>query len=174
MARTPEQLAKHREYMREWARKKYAENPQPWKDRVARYKKKHPGKVARAQRSWRNRNVAWVREWAYDYRRRKPEQYLLRNARYRAKKMGVPFGLCLGDIMIPEVCPVLGIKIELGAGRTLSGWERNSSPSLDRVDNNKGYVKGNVRVISLRANGLKGAASIEELRAVLEYMEGKR
>lgn len=41
------------------------------------------------------------------------------------------------------------------------------SPSLDRLDSSKGYVKGNVRVISKRANQLKNNATVEEMRMVL-------
>jgi hypothetical protein len=40
-------------------------------------------------------------------------------------------------------------------------------PSLDRIDNNKGHVKGNVRMISYRANVLKSDATVEELTLVL-------
>ena len=52
--------------------------------------------------------------------------------------------------------------------------ERSNSPSLDRIDNSKSYVKGNVKVISYKANILKGNGSIEELSAVVRYMENER
>jgi hypothetical protein len=42
---------------------------------------------------------------------------------------------------------------------------------LDRIDNNEGYVKGNVAVISFRANTLKNNATAEELRAIADYMD---
>jgi hypothetical protein len=35
-----------------------------------------------------------------------------------------------------------------------------------------GYVPGNIRVISMRANRIKTDATADELRAVLRYMEG--
>lgn len=45
------------------------------------------------------------------------------------------------------------------------------SPSLDRIKPELGYVKGNIRVISFKANSIKNDASIEELRQILQYME---
>lgn len=70
--------------------------------------------------------------------------------------------------MVPEFCPVLGMRLEPGNGLSAS------SPSLDRFDPEKGYTKGNVRVISARANTLKSNATPDELRKVLAYLEGKR
>src|SRR5690606_22407621 len=81
--------------------------------------------------------------------------------KYRAKQKGIPFNITHEDLNIPDVCPVLGIpiekKVELGSGY----WPDN--PSVDRIIPELGYVKGNVRVISHRANLLKSDATIEEL-----------
>lgn len=93
--------------------------------------------------------------------------YLVAGARQRARRRGLSFNLHERDIKVPDVCPVLGIPMIPGAV-----WgERNNAPSLDRVDNSEGYVLGNVEVISLRANTIKGDATIEELEAVLAYMK---
>lgn len=46
---------------------------------------------------------------------------------------------------------------------------RPNAASLDRIDNSKGYVRGNVMVISLRANAIKNNATAEELTAVAAY-----
>jgi hypothetical protein len=73
--------------------------------------------------------------------------------------------LNIDDIIIPEVCPVLGIPLKVNTSRVSSG-----SPSLDRKDNNKGYTKDNTYVISYRANSLKNDATIEELEKVINYM----
>ena len=95
-----------------------------------------------------------------------PEAWLLRSAKSRAKKSGLPFTLSDGDISIPATCPVLGIPLKPSPrGRC------DTSPSLDRVDNNKGYVPGNIVVVSWRANRLKNDASSSELRKLADFYQ---
>lgn len=77
------------------------------------------------------------------------EYRMLDGARQRSRLRGLPFDLELSDIVIPDTCPLLGTPM--------------ISPSLDRIDNSKGYTKDNVMVVSKRANTLKGDASLEEL-----------
>ena len=72
------------------------------------------------------------------------------------------FNIEIEDVIIPEECPVLGIPLKV-----LSGSD--NSPTLDRVDNRLGYIRGNVAVISHRANTIKNSASIEELEKVIKY-----
>jgi hypothetical protein len=92
------------------------------------------------------------------------QRRILIRVKSRAKRLGIPFNLELTDIAVPEVCPILGIKLATRQGR--QGFYPDS-PSLDRIDPKQGYIKGNVRVISARANLLKNDATIEELEAVL-------
>lgn len=89
-----------------------------------------------------------------------PEWKMHQRAKQRCKKSGLAFSISVDDITIPDVCPILGIKLNMNSGK--SGAYKNS-PSLDRVDNTKGYIKGNIQVISQLANAMKGAASDEEL-----------
>ena len=107
------------------------------------------------------------------YRQRNPEKILLSKAKVRAKKHNLPINISLEDITIPEFCPVLGI--ELKQNKNIAS---DNSPSLDRINPNKGYVKGNIRVISFRANSLKSNATIKELQAILKdakkYPKGKK
>ncbi len=92
---------------------------------------------------------------------------MLTGAKIRAKKKGIAFSLSPDDVSIPEFCPVLGIRL-LPTGGTV-GLGREASPSLDRVDPDRGYVKGNVIVVSMRANRLRSDASVEELRALYSF-----
>lgn len=82
----------------------------------------------------------------------------------RAKKNNIPFDIDVEDIVIPELCPILLIPLKTRQGK---GYHPDS-PSLDRIVPKLGYVKGNVRVISARANLLKNDASELELTAILD------
>ena len=79
-------------------------------------------------------------------------------AKNRAARRGIDFNLDLEDIIIPEKCPILQCPFEYGTSKNYS-----YSPSLDRIDNSKGYIKVNVRVISSKANSMKNSATWEEL-----------
>lgn len=87
--------------------------------------------------------------------------------RYRAKRAGLTFNLTWADIVPPEFCPVLGERLVLSGKHARMNWW---SPSVDRIDNAKGYVKENVAVISNRANVLKKDATPDELRRLAEYV----
>jgi hypothetical protein len=87
-----------------------------------------------------------------------PGIYLRNVCKARAKKLEVPFNLTAEDFDIPEFCPVLGIKIERGT----KGFHDNAA-SVDRLRPELGYTKGNIKIISFRANRLKGNATAEEL-----------
>lgn len=90
--------------------------------------------------------------------------------KHRAKQQGIPFDLVPADLIIPEKCPVLGIDLIWNLKSGHSGYHPNSF-SVDRIRGELGYVKGNVRVISARANLLKNNATIEELTLVLEDLK---
>ncbi|HXQ35035.1 MAG TPA: hypothetical protein VN843_13560 [Anaerolineales bacterium] len=88
-------------------------------------------------------------------------------AKHRAKNKNLEFNIDWSDIHIPEKCPLLEIPLIRKQG---SGMSANS-PSLDRINPTKGYVKGNVWVISGKANAVKNNASIEEVRTLLSNWE---
>lgn len=112
---------------------------------------------------------------AKEYRKRQSQQRRLddpllnafKTAKSRAKKRGLEFNIDRDDIEMPEVCPVFGIPII-----PARGYRTDNSPSLDRIDNSKGYVKGNVAVISWLANCRKGDLTLDQIKALTKYMEG--
>lgn len=110
----------------------------------------NPGRCASAKRRY-GENTAYV---------------LLSSAKARAKRLGVPFDIAPEELVIPEFCPVLGLRLKKG-----SGPRQWNSPSVDRIVPELGYVESNVRVISWRANWLKSSGSKEELAAIVRYLE---
>lgn len=116
-------------------------------------------KVQNAQKSqkYRDRKIEYQKFLMKD-----PRFHILQAAKARAKKQNLPFDITIDDIIIPEYCPILEIKLERKPYGNRTGWQM-SSPSLDKIVPEKGYVKGNIMVISMRANAMKYSASLEEL-----------
>lgn len=81
----------------------------------------------------------------------------------RAKKENLPFDIEIADIPIPTHCPVLGIPLSLDSPN------RDNYPSVDRIVPALGYVKGNVVVISYRANRIKNDATVDELDKIASF-----
>ena len=86
-------------------------------------------------------------------------------AKRRAKRKGLPFNIQLSDISIPERCPLLDIPLQ-----DCKGAAGDTSPSLDRLLPHLGYVKGNIIVISHRANQIKNCASVDELMLIADRL----
>jgi|SRR5580658_8243615 hypothetical protein len=90
------------------------------------------------------------------------EKGMIQFAKRRAKRDGLPFNITWQDVIIPKRCPVLGIPLEKSSGRISL-----NSPTLDRIVPALGYVKGNIWVISWRANSLKKNGTLEEFKALV-------
>lgn len=91
---------------------------------------------------------------------------MLTSARIRARKKNIEFTITIDDLEISEKCPVLGYVMEQNIGKP-----KANSPTIDRVDNTKGYIPGNVAVISYRANCLKRDSSLAELIKLVDYVK---
>jgi hypothetical protein len=101
------------------------------------------------------------RDWKY-----RSVDVIYMNAKSRAKKANIEFNICKSDIVIPEFCPVLGIRLFRESKET---WFH--APSIDRIDNTKGYTKDNIMIMSRRANILKKDATFEELIMIGKFYE---
>lgn len=95
---------------------------------------------------------------------------LLHRAKMRAKNAGIAFNLHISDIIIPEYCPIFP-QIKLSPVTTRGGSD--SSPSLDRIKPDIGYIKGNVQVISSRANRAKSNLTPQEIFQLAQYLLGQ-
>lgn len=107
--------------------------------------KKNPEKHIEASKAWQAKN---------------PERVLWNTARARARKMGIAFNLKVEDIVIPEKCPIFGVLMT-SPGRY--------APTIDRIDNTKGYTPENIQVLSKLANQMKSSATPEELVLFSKY-----
>lgn len=125
------------------------------------------------KRDYRARNLPRCRELsqqANERRRRdRPLVSLLMAAKQRSGLKGWDFTLKVEDLgEIPDFCPVLGLRLEVQTGRAT-----DNSPSLDRIDNTKPYEKGNIAIISKKANMLKGNGTIEDFERLISYMKSR-
>lgn len=86
--------------------------------------------------------------------------HLVQQAKNRAKQKGVPFDITKEDVVVVDTCPYLGIP--LFQNLDAKGPSPNS-PTIDRIIPEKGYVKGNIEMISHKANAMKNNATPQEL-----------
>lgn len=96
-----------------------------------------------------------------------PTRAIYRSKKGHAKTSKVEFDLPYDSIVWPEHCPVLGIPLDYTT-RT-KGAVKSNSPSFDRIDPNKGYVIGNVIIVSNKANVIKSNATVDELERVASF-----
>lgn len=115
-----------------------------------------------SRKKYVEKNNDKVNSWKRVYTKNHPEKRLLWSAKKRAKEQGLAFNLEECDIVIPTHCPYLGIELVTNAKR---GEPRTSVYSLDKINPELGYVKGNVEVISHLANTMKSNATEEQLLA---------
>lgn len=141
----------NQEKSRKWSQRWYAENRD---EAIAKSKAYYEANTAKVLASTKACRV------------RRYEKYLWKRVQKRAAERGLPFDLEVEDIVVPDVCPVLGIPLTKEGGE-----DQDAYPSLDRLIPSRGYVKGNVRVISKRANQIKSNATVEEVEKVLAYMK---
>ena len=101
-------------------------------------------------------------------RYRTPEYRIKENLRRieaRAKEKNLAFDLTPSWFIanLPKTCPVFGVDLVWGHGA--------NSPSVDRLIPERGYVQTNCYIISKRANTIKNNATLEELKAIVAYVE---
>lgn len=94
----------------------------------------------------------------------------LNTTKLNAKAKGIPFDLDVDYILSiypkDNLCPVFGTELAFGCTEG-----RNNSPSLDRIIPSLGYTKGNIIIVSLKANRIKQNASPEEIFKVAEFYQ---
>lgn len=119
--------------------------------------------VRRSEKSQR-----WQEKWG---KKEKTLLYQSQRAKFRTKKVnalrtGYTWEIEFGDLEWPTHCPILGIEIDY-----FSPFRVENSPSFDRINSSKGYEKGNVHILSWRANRIKNDGSAEEHRMIADYLD---
>lgn len=122
------------------------------------------------ERTYSKKNYPKNKENTKKWYKENPEKRLFFSAKKRAENSDLDFNIELCDIIIPEFCPVLGIKLDKHREYNI----KDHSPSLDRINPKMGYVKGNVCVVSWRANWLKNNGTKEEFEAIVNYLDKSR
>lgn len=108
------------------------------------------------------------RSWGRaSYHRRKADpqnikKFIIRHAKVRSQWRNIEFNLTEDDIVLPEYCPILGVK--------LTKDDRRYGYSLDRIDPKIGYIKDNVWVVSQLANAMKWDSTPEERLAFAKWV----
>lgn len=128
---------------------------------MKQYYELNKDKIKERAVTWNKNNKTKALSFVNNWNLKNTKKVLLKSAKHRANKTNLEFNIEESDLIIPEYCPILNLKMvrELGKGKL------PCNPSIDRIDSSKGYVKGNVWIISHLANRMKQDATQEELIA---------
>ena len=172
-SRTPEQ----QNAINAWQREYYMQHHEERKQALRDSHRKHKEKRSKERTARYRQDIDLSRELnRQHYQSNKHDlrfymTYKLRSSRHRAKKKGLEFDLTVDYLMsifpADGRCPVFGVEFLLER----AGMIDPNSLSLDRIDNSKGYVQGNVWFISNRANTIKNSSTLEELELLVSAIK---
>ena len=112
----------------------------------------------RTIKTWRDKNPKhfWVCTQIY-------------RTRVRAVEKKIPFDLTVEYVksICPDKCPVFETPFNFIGNKHLIP----ESPSIDRIDPAKGYVEGNIAIISAKANQIKSAYKFQDIYKVAAWLE---
>lgn len=114
------------------------------------------------------REETYYKKWG---ERQTTDLYNAQREKFRRKKanatrIGWEWSIDFGELLWPTYCPILGLEIDYYAET-----RQENSCSFDRIDNGKGYVIGNVQIISWRANRIKNDGTAEEHFRIAQYLD---
>ena len=163
-----ERIAAHKKAFREENREKIAA-------RQKKYREENPEKIAASykKRYEKNREKIIARQNKYKARlindpitrKEFALKRLLCGAYARSKKKNLEYNLDYNWAVenFKETCPVFGIPLTFFTST-------DSSATIDRFDNNKGYTKENCHIISWKANMIKNSSSPTEIQKVCKWV----
>lgn len=121
---------------------------------------RNPERGRELRRNYYHRNKTTINTRSKETRLKDPRKRMFTDSKTTAKEKQLDHNISLEDIVIPTCCPVFN-----------KPWDEGQyKPSLDRIDNSQGYVKGNVQVISLLANQMKRNSTQEQLQQFARWV----
>jgi hypothetical protein len=143
----------------------------------ASWRERNPDRVKANWKRWRSSDrgreiaSASVALWRSRDPKRTWASAAVSSAKRRAAAVGMEYALSYRDVLplCGDRCPALGISLDYGAKGQKGA--RANSPTIDRLDNDRGYTPDNIAVISYRANSIKQAATAAEIRRVADWLE---
>jgi hypothetical protein len=165
-----ERKAYQRKRIRDYESRRRAIDPEGYKAKkaaaVRRYAIRYPDRCVKASTKWRKANQDHVNEVRRKWRDNNIVKALFLEARFRAKSRGMSFELSFEDLPpMGTHCPLLGHAFPPPQVRNTP-----YSPSIDRIDSRKGYVRGNVWIVGWRANLIKNDGTAEEHEMIAKAM----
>ena len=114
-------------------------------------------------------SAKWGEQWK-DKEWRASALFLAMKDKFKNKQHSAKYGkhewnLVFNDLEWPLVCPVLGLELDY-----FCSVRTENSVSFDRIDSNKGYIKGNVVIMSWRANRIKNDGTAEEHKKIADFL----
>lgn len=162
----------HREELREYHRQKYAANRERYANTKRDwYLRNRDGQLAKARVRYQADKPGYSAR-NRSYREAHPGRKMLNGAVERTRRLGLPecdLTIEYIESIIPGRCPILDIPLAIGVGKP-----QPNSPSLDRINPVLGYVRGNVQVISNKANMMKQDATWAELQQFANWVLNNR
>lgn len=150
-------IEKYKAYQKQYA----IDNKKKVSDRGKKWYRENPDKV----KLKKERDRVTNKKLNDFLRKNNPSLLIWKRIKKKAHSRGLEFSIQAKDIKIPKKCPILDLELKMNKLKP-----KANSPSLDRIDNNKGYIKGNVKVISRHANFLKSNMTKKQIKKLYEYM----
>lgn len=135
-----------------------------WQARKKKNVKENLERYQAYAKKWREDNRDKVKAYEYTKYYKDISKTLYRQAKYRSGRKGIEFNISIEDIVMPELCPFFQTPLSFEQREDVGYKNCMFQPSLDRIDPKKGYVKGNIWVISTLANVMKNCATAEQLK----------
>ena len=144
------------------------------KDKIKKYNNlyriENKDKIKKNHKIFYSNNNKEICKIKKEFRKKNTCNYLIVEAKKRAKKQNIDFNITADYIktIFPKnnKCPFLNILIKVN-----DNIQKDNSITIDRIDNNKGYIKDNVLLLSLKANRSKSNSTIEEYERIVNNLE---